>query len=139
MSLINYFVCGLVAMVGAAIHFIFNMNESRKLAKTGNYVWTEKTYLSDQKWVIVGSILWILFVALVFTEATAKYMELFDWKRMIFGVLGYAGDSFANKVLGKASDRALAVIDNKTTQIDIINKTVAEPTPAVMPKDKPTK
>lgn len=136
MTPLNYFLCAFVALVGSAIHFVWNMNESRKLAKTGNYVWTEKTYAIDQKWAIVGSLLWITFVMLVFSEAMAKYMELFDWKRIIFGVLGYGGDSIANKVLGRASDRALAVIDNKTSQIDLVNNTADQPTPAVMPKDK---
>jgi hypothetical protein len=136
MTAFNYFLCAFVALVGSAIHFVWNMNESRKLAKTGNYIWTERTYLLDQKWAIVGSLLWITFLMLVFSEAMAKYMELSDWKRVIFGVLGYGGDSIANKVLGRASDRALAVIDNKTTQIDLVNNTSDQPTPAVMPKDK---
>lgn len=139
MTTLDYIVCGIVALVGGALHLVTDMNGSRKLAKTGNYIWTERTYLSDQKLAIIASLLWIVFVALVFTEVVAKYDQIFSWKKIIFGVMGWAGDSFAIKVLGKASDRALAVIDNKTTQIDEINNTVTAPTPAVMPKDKPVK
>jgi len=136
MTALDYTTCGLVALVGGAIHFVTDMNASRKLALKGNYEWTKKTYLNDQLLAIIASLLWIVFVAFVFTEVVAKYDQIFDWKRLIFGVMGYAGDSFAIKVLGKASDRALSVIDNKTTQIDLVNNTIDQPTPAVMPQDK---
>ena len=138
MTILDYMVCGLVALVGGGIHFVTDMNSSRKLALKGNYEWTKKQYLNDQMLAAIASFLWVVFVALVFTEVVAKYEQIFDWKRLIFGVMGYAGDSFAIKVLGKASDRALAVIDNKTSQIDEINNTKEQPTPAVMPTDKPT-
>jgi hypothetical protein len=136
MTPLSYFVCAIVALVGAGIHFVQNMNASRALAKRGYFEWTEKIYISDEKWSIVGSLLWIGFILLTFAEVTAQYAEVFSWKKIIFGVLGYGGDSMASKFLGKASERALAVLDDKTNQIDKINNTLDKPTPAVMPTDK---
>jgi hypothetical protein len=112
------------------------MNESKKLAQKGRYEWTEKTYYNDQKLAIIGSLLWIILCLFAWTEVVAKYDELISWKKCIFIILGYGGDSMAIKILGKASDRAMAVIDDKSFELGQKNNTLDSPTPAVMPKDK---
>lgn len=136
-SALAYAVCGFVGLIGAVIHFVQTMNESRTLAQKGNYQWTEKTYFSDQKWAIILSLLWVIGWMLVLSEAVAKYESIFEWKKLIFLVIGYGGDSLSAKLAGFATNRALAVIDDKTTQLDVSKGMQNTPTPATMPTDKP--
>ncbi len=136
MTWIQYTVCFIAALSGAAIHFVMDMKDSKKLAANGRYIWTARQFISDQKLSLIASFIWIGIVMLIFSEALAKYEALADWKKCIFLIMGYGGDSFASKILGTARDRALAVLNDKTFQLGKLNNTLDAPTPAVMPSDK---
>lgn len=134
MTPLEYAVCFFVAFIAAAIHFVQNMRANKSTAAKGNFIWTEWTYVKDEKWSIVGSLLMNILALFIFADAIEKHAAILDWKFGVFAFVGYGGDSIAGKLFGFASKRLDAAIDDKTTKADQMNPNPEQPTPMVMPK-----
>jgi len=135
MTTTNYIVCFFVSLLAAGLHFIQNMNSQKKIAKKGNFLFTEKMYLSDEKWSVVGSVIFSAIMIVVFGEAVTEQGTLFNWKYSIFALIGYGGDSLAGKLFGQYAGRFIPALDDKTTKADALNPDPTEPTPMIVPKD----
>jgi hypothetical protein len=119
MTLEDYIWCSVAALLGWALHTLVKMRSLDQKAKAAKETFNIGKYFLDEKFSIGISILSIAFLLIVLSEVfhfnpKIAGIEVVYAVRTLCTVWGYASNDLVIRLLGGASKKLNAVIDEKT-------------------------
>jgi len=122
---VQYFVVGLL---GAILHALFKIKSIQEKAKLANVKFSAMDYWNED-WVShITSITTILLCLFFVADVLHVKPEFTSYMRVGFAFIGYVGNDIASRFFGAVNKRVNKVIDEKTTQADLLNENDS-PTP----------
>jgi len=119
MTISTYLLCFVAGVLGILFHiFAVKLPAIKTQAKVANLKFSYSQYFQDDLAAILASLLSVIILLVVLDEVVAFKPTVMPYLKFAFVFVGFTGSSVLIAILGKATAKVNAVVDEKTNIAD---------------------